>query len=91
VGRCKFVYHAGSTYLRPLAQVSTLSGDSFGQPGTLSFFEAVSGRSHSETCAGCMVSLTTPTRSSLKASRSVSFLSVAEKASRVLAASYLLR
>ena len=42
-----------------------------------------SGRSHKETCAGCIVSLTTSTRSSLKASRSVSSLSLAEKASRV--------
>jgi hypothetical protein len=57
----------------------------------LSPFAAVSGRNHKETCAGCIVSLTTPTRSSLNASRSVSFLSLAEKASRVFAASYLLR
>jgi hypothetical protein len=49
-----------------------------------------SGRSQSETWAGCMVSLTTPTRSSLKASRSVSSLSLAEKTSRVFLASYLL-
>ena len=40
---------------------------------------AVSGRSHKEACAGCIVSLATPTRSSLKASRSVSSLSFAEK------------
>ena len=53
--------------------------------------ESVSGRSHRETWAGCIVSLTTPTISSLKASRSVSSLSLAEKASRVLAASYLRR
>jgi hypothetical protein len=45
-----------------------------------------SGRSHSETKAGCMVSLTTPTRSSLNASKSVSSRSWAEKTSRVLAA-----
>jgi hypothetical protein len=51
---------------------------------------AGSGRSHSETWAGCIVSLTTLTRSSLKASRSVSSLSLAENASRVLAASYFL-
>ena len=37
-------------------------------------FRAGSGCNHSETCAGCIVSLTTPTRSSLKASRSVSSL-----------------
>ena len=39
-------------------------------------------RSHKETCVGCIVSLTTPTRSSLKASRSVSSLSLDENASR---------
>jgi hypothetical protein len=48
------------------------------------------GRSHSETWAGCMISFTTPTRSSLSASRSVSSLSMAEKASRVFLASYVL-
>ena len=48
-------------------------------------------RNHSETCAGCIVSLTAPTRSSLKASKSVSSLSLAEKASRVFLASYLRR
>src|SRR5687767_9953992 len=46
------------------------------------------GRSHREAWAGCTVSLTTPTRSSLKASRSVSSLSLAEKAESVFAASY---
>ena len=50
-----------------------------------------SGRSHKETWEGCIVSLTTPTRSSLRASRSVSSLSLAEKASRVFLASYFLR
>ena len=39
---------------------------------------------HKETWEGCIVSLTTPTRSSLNASRSVSSRSWAEKASRVL-------
>jgi hypothetical protein len=53
--------------------------------------DAVSGRSHSETCAGCMVPVTTPTRSSSKASRSVSSLSLTEKSSRVFLASYFLR
>jgi hypothetical protein len=52
---------------------------------------AVSGRNHSETWAGCIVSLTTPTRSLFSASRSVSSLSLVEKASRVFAASYFLR
>jgi hypothetical protein len=50
-----------------------------------------SGRSHGETWAGSIVSLTTPMRSPLKASRSVSSRSLAEKASRVFLASYLLR
>ncbi len=40
---------------------------------------------------GCIVSLTTLVKSSLKASRSVSSLSLAEKASRVFLASYFLR
>ena len=61
------------------------------QPDASSFFTAAWDRSHKETWAGCMVSLTTLTRSPLKASRSVSSLSLAEKASRVFAASYLLR
>ncbi len=55
-----------------------------------SAFEVVSGRNHSETWAGCIVSLTTPTRSPLSASRSVSSRSWAEKASRVFLASYFL-
>src|SRR5215211_6262098 len=50
----------------------------------------VSGRNHSETCAGCMVSLTTSTRSLLRDSRSVSFFNLVEKASRVFLASYFL-
>jgi hypothetical protein len=44
---------------------------------------AVSGRNHTETCAGCIVSLTTPNKSLLRASRSVSFFNLVEKASRV--------
>jgi hypothetical protein len=56
-----------------------------------STFASVSGRNHSETCVGCIVALTTLTRSSLKASRSVSWFSMAEKASNVFLASYLLR
>ena len=63
----------------------------FDQPDASSFFEAVSGRNHSETWTGCIVSRTTPTSSASKASRSVSSLSLAEKASRVFAASYFLR
>ena len=59
------------------------------EPAELPFID-VSGLSHSETCAGCIVSLTTPTRSSLNASRSVSLRNWAEKASRVFLASYLL-
>jgi hypothetical protein len=53
-------------------------------------FASGSGRNHSETCVGCIVSLTTPTKSSLKASRSVSSRILAEKASRVFLASYFL-
>jgi hypothetical protein len=53
--------------------------------------EPGSGRSHKETWAGCSVSLTTPTSSSFSASRSVSSLNLAEKASSVFLASYLLR
>ena len=49
-------------------------------------FEPGSGRSHRETYAGCMVSLTIPTRSPLNASRFVSSLSLVEKASRVFLA-----
>jgi hypothetical protein len=51
----------------------------------------LSGRNHSEMWAGCIVSLTTSSKSSLKGSRSASSRSLAEKASRVLAASYLRR
>ena len=54
-------------------------------------FRAGSGRSQSETWAGCIVSLTTLTSSLFSASRSVSSLSVDEKASRVFLASYFLR
>ena len=59
-------------------------------PETLPF-DAESVRNHSETWAGCIVSLTTPTSSLFSASRSVSCLSFAENASRVLLASYFLR
>ena len=54
-------------------------------------FEAVSGRNHTETRAGCIVSLTTPTRSPLNASRFVSSRSFIENPSRVFLASYFLR
>jgi hypothetical protein len=57
----------------------------------LYFFEPVSGRSHRETWVGCIVSLTTTTRSSFRASRSASSLSLVEKVSRVFLASYFLR
>src|SRR5215204_2296745 len=53
-------------------------------------FRAGSGCTHSETCAGCIVSFTTPTRSSLRASRFVSSRSSAAKASRVFLISYFL-
>ena len=64
---------------------------SLDQLGMSSFFEVVSERNHKETWAGCIVSLTTLTRSSLSAFRSVSSLSLAKKASRVFLASYLRR
>ena len=54
-------------------------------------FLADSGRSHSETWAGWMVSTTTAFKSPLNASRSVSFPSLAEKAASVFPASYFLR
>ena len=53
--------------------------------------EFESGSSHSEAWAGCIVSFTTPTRSSLKDSKSVSSLSIEEKDSKVFLASFLLR
>jgi hypothetical protein len=68
-----------------------LAWGSVNQPDASSFFEAVSGRNHKVTWAGCIVSLTTATNSAFSASRSVSSRSLAEKASRVFAASYLRR
>ncbi len=53
-------------------------------------FGALSERSHKETWAGCIVSLTTPTKSLLRASRSVSFFNLVENDSRVFLASYFL-
>src|SRR5215212_5287800 len=53
-------------------------------------FEVVSGRNHKETCAGCIVSLTTLTTSLLRASRFVSSRSLDENASNVFLASYFL-
>src|SRR5215207_8582639 len=50
----------------------------------------VSGRIHNETWAGCIASLTTPTRSSLNASRSVSSRNWAENPLSVLATSNFL-
>ena len=52
--------------------------------------EGLSGRSHKVTCAGCIASLTTPTRSSLRVPRSVSSRNRALKAVSVFAASYFL-
>src|SRR5918994_7946479 len=52
--------------------------------------EVVSDRSHSETWVGCIVSVTTSTRSPLNASRSVSSRSFIENPSSVFVASYLL-
>jgi hypothetical protein len=50
-----------------------------------------SGRSHKETWAGCIVSLTTPTSSSLRAPKLVSSRNLAEKPSSVFLASYFRR
>ena len=55
------------------------------------FGGCASGRSHKEACSGCMVLLATPTRSALRAWRSVSSRNRAPKAARVFAASYFLR
>ena len=49
-----------------------------------------SGRSHKDTWAGCIVSLTTSTRSLSSASRSVSSRSLRENCSSVFLASYFL-
>jgi hypothetical protein len=54
---------------QPHVQVSTLLGILGKKPDTSTFFEeAVSERSHKVAWTGCMVSLTTPTRSPLKVS-----------------------
>ena len=47
--------------------------------------------SHSEICVGCKVSRTTAAISVVRWSRSISFLSLAEKSAKVCTASYLLR
>jgi len=52
---------------------------------------AVGDRSHIEAWAGCMVSLTTPTTSPLKVSRSVSSRNLVERVSNAFLASYLRR
>ncbi len=75
----------------PAMRGHALALGGFDQPDTSPLFEAVSGRSHNETCAGCIVSPTTPTTSLVSASRSVSSRNLAEKASKVFAASYFLR
>ena len=67
-------------------EVGMYCSQTSGSYSACSPFGVVSGRNHTETWAGCIVSLTTPTRSSLKASRSVSSRSVEEKASRVFLA-----
>ena len=54
-------------------------------------FDLAGRRSHSEMCAGCIVSCNTPSTSALRLPRSTSCLSRALKASSVLVASYLRR
>src|SRR5215208_3284434 len=49
------------------------------------------GRNHNETCVGCIVSLTTSTRSSATLSRSTSLRSLTLNACRVVAISYFRR
>jgi hypothetical protein len=95
-GRLRSVLHFTSHWTTSPSQSDRLetAGEYEGQRHRLSScssFASVSGRNHSETCVGCIVPLTTVKRSSLKASRSVSWFSVAEKASNVFLASYLLR
>jgi hypothetical protein len=60
------------------------------QRGTSSFAFNPWGRSHSDACSGCIVSLTTPSTSPLKESRSVSSRNLELKAASVLVASYFL-
>jgi hypothetical protein len=72
-------------FLRPVIEGG--DGEEYDSPEP-SLFDGVSARNHKETCTGYTVSLATPTRSSLKASRSVSSLSLAEKASSVFLASH---
>jgi hypothetical protein len=50
--------------------------------------DIVPGRSHNETGSGCIVFWTAPVSSRLRVPRSVPSLSLAEKASGILAASY---
>jgi hypothetical protein len=66
-------------------------GQTSGSYSACSPFGAVAGRNHTDTCAGCMVSFTTPNKSLLRDCRSVSFFNLVEKASRVFLASYFLR
>ncbi len=59
--------------------------------GARSVLSCSGGRSQSETCAGCIVSCTTASKSSRNWFRSTSLRKVALKAATVLAALYLLR
>jgi hypothetical protein len=66
------------------------SVNQYGCRSHCSSFASLSERSQSDTWAGSMVSLTTPTRSALNASRSVSWRNLVEKASKVFLVSYFL-
>jgi hypothetical protein len=92
------------TYVRPLLSVDVFGepqhrcqrGRTIGPSARLYscpwlLFGGSSGRSHKETWEGSIVFLTTPSSSLFRASKSVSSLSFAEKASKVFLASYFLR
>src|SRR5215211_1145440 len=74
-------WHQNETGDRPALFHTARSGPDQGGYSAFSAFGGVSGRSHRETCSGCIVSLTTVTGSAFKPSRSVSYLSLAEKPS----------
>jgi len=76
-----------SRYPRPLSAIQavprvTMVSRTFSFSAAYSTYSpsGVLGRNHKETWAGCIVSLTTPTRSSFSASRSVSSRSLEEGA-----------
>ncbi len=80
----------GGSFSRPVTRYGIVT-----EGATRGFFDGFyllfGGRSHNETWAGCIVPRTTPTSSAFNLFRSVSSRSLAEKASSVFAASYLLQ